>query len=105
MGDPTNLGNILLRMGCLDAEQLRAAVLEQMAISTPRRLGDVLLDMEALTPADLDTALEVQRLLRAKDRLGASMAYQTRRMSRSVDRQFAGVTRALAALDPTHRVA
>jgi hypothetical protein len=55
----SRLGEILIRMGLLDGDQLdRALVLQKV---TKKKLGEVLVAMEAISLASLDKALDLQR--------------------------------------------
>jgi len=59
MVNESRLGELLIKMGCIETAQLdRALVLQKLS---RKRLGDVLMAMEAVDLASLQAALKVQR--------------------------------------------
>ena len=68
---PLRLGNILIAMGLISAEQLQAAMLRQQLCH--KRLGELLVDAGQVTIRDIWRGLSVQRMLR-KAALAASLS-------------------------------
>lgn len=100
--DPSNLGNVLLDMGVISMDKLKAAVLQQMHERGETHLGEVLRHMGAISDIDLEAALKVQACLRDGNILGAHLEvldFQTKRIDRSVTRQEAVVAAGNAVLD------
>jgi hypothetical protein len=105
--DPTNIGNVLLRLGAVTPDRLVAAIDRQKHPRPPegdgadRRLGAVLVALQLITPADLEYALRVQVELRNRNALDAELLlqqYQAERLTRSVERSRGSTARALQLL-------
>jgi hypothetical protein len=102
VSDPSNLGNILLKMGSVRIDKLKEAVVMQMDQQRDMRLGSVLMELGIITREDLDFALEVQRLFRKNKQTEATMLimdYQLHRASESADRESILADASIGALD------
>lgn len=63
--DSTSLGTILLTMGVVTSEQLRAAIAVQESTEPDMQLGNQLVVMQACNREQLDEAIVTQRRLRS----------------------------------------
>ena len=72
--DETNIGNILLKMGAIDREQLSDAVEAQERSSLDVMLGNLLVASGICTKEQIDMALAAQSGLRSGDKPSAAMA-------------------------------
>jgi hypothetical protein len=72
--DPTSIGNILLAMGAVTEEQLRATLKEQRRLREDQMLGKLLVASGIVSTSQLERAMETQRVMRSKKKVNAAMA-------------------------------
>ena len=65
----TSVGSILIRMGCMDAQQVDRAR-EAHSKQSAMRLGEVMVSMGLISAAQLDDALAYQERMRSGDAAG-----------------------------------
>lgn len=61
--DPTSIGNIMVRLGFLSSNELKAYV-KEFKETTEKRIGEFLVEREVITEEQLESALIRQQLLR-----------------------------------------
>lgn len=96
-GDPTSLGNILLRMGFVTLEQLRDVMQKQRSIHPEgdQLLGELFISSAALTRDQLLRALDEQ----VKARKRPDLASLRQEVTKIVDMARAKTQRASASVD------
>lgn len=107
LADPANLGNILLKMGSVQLDRLKEAVVAQMD-NRDLRLGTVLVSLGLVNQVDLAYALNVQNLMRRGKDTDAAMAimdYQLTQGAKSAAKEGRLADATLQTLTPPNGTA
>jgi len=79
--ESTNIGNMLILMELVNADQLRAAVSEKLR-REDRKLGMILVEQGAITSEQLEEALELQGQMRSGKKTDAMISIVTNKTRR-----------------------
>lgn len=64
MEDQTHLGDILVKLGCCERDDIEDALEHQAQVGETAQLGVILVELQRVTPKQLQEALRMQKRLR-----------------------------------------